>query len=132
LPQRIAAWIAASVGIIGLLLCALGLYGLTAFSAAQRTREIAIRLAVGAPHRAVLWLVLRQAATLALVGASVGLALAAVLSRLLERLLVGLKPIDPLAFGLALTLLGAVMFLSSWMPARRAAAMDPVKSLRAE
>ncbi|HET9265288.1 MAG TPA: ABC transporter permease [Vicinamibacterales bacterium] len=132
LPQRIAAWIAASVGIIGLLLCALGLYGLTAFSAAQRTREIAIRLAVGAPHRAVLWLVLRQAATLALVGASVGLALAAVLSRLLGSLLVGLKPIDPLAFGLALTLLGAVMFLSSWMPARRAAAMDPVKSLRAE
>jgi predicted permease len=132
LPQRIAAWIAAGVGTIGLFLAALGLYGLTAFSVSQRTREIAIRLAVGATHGTVVWLVLRQAAVLALAGAGAGLALAAVLSRLLESLLVGLKPIDPAAFGLAFLMLAAVMFVSSWTPARRAARMDPVKALRAD
>jgi cell division protein FtsX len=132
LPQRIAAWVAASVGAIGLFLAALGLYGVTAFSVAQRTREIAIRLAVGAQQRSVVWLVLRQAAIPALAGAVVGLALAAALASLLRSLLIGLKPIDPLAFGVAFALLGGVMFVSSWSPARRAAAMDPVRSLRAE
>ena len=132
LPQRIAAWIAASVGTIGLFLAALGLYGLTAFSVSQRTREIAIRLAVGATHGTVVWLVLRQAAVLAVAGAAVGLALAAVLSRLLESLLVGLRPIDPAAFGLAFLMLAAVMVFSSWTPARRAAKMDPVKALRSD
>ena len=132
LPQRIAAWIAASVGSIGLFLAALGLYGLTAFSVSQRTREIAIRLAVGATERNVVWLVLRQAAVLAVVGAGVGLALAAVLSRLLGSLLIGLQPIDPAAFGIAVVILATVMFFSSWTPARRASRMDPVQSLRAE
>lgn len=132
LPQRIAAWVAASVGTIGLFLAALGLYGVTAFSVAQRTREIAIRLAVGAQQRSVVWLVLRQAASPALAGAVVGLALAAALASLLRSLLIGLKPIDPLAFGVAFAVLGGVMFISSWSPARRAAAMDPVRSLRAE
>jgi predicted permease len=132
LPQRIAAWIAASVGGIGLFLAALGLYGLTAFAVAQRTREIAIRLAVGAPYRTVLWLVLRQAAALGLMGAVAGLALAALLATMLGSLLVGLAPIDPLAFGLALALLAGVMSVSAWGPARRAASMDPVRSLRAD
>jgi len=132
LPQRIAAWIAASVGGIGLFLAALGLYGLTAFSVSQRTREIAIRLAVGATPGTVLWLVLRQAAVLALAGAGVGLALAVALSRLLGSLLIGLQPIDPAAFGIAVVILATVMFFSSWTPARRAARMDPVQSLRAE
>jgi predicted lysophospholipase L1 biosynthesis ABC-type transport system permease subunit len=132
LPQRIAAWVAASVGTIGLFLAALGLYGVTAFSIAQRTREIAIRLAVGAQQRSVVWLVLRQATIPALAGAVVGLALAAALASLLRSLLIGLQPIDPLAFGVAFAVLGGVMFISSWSPARRAAAMDPVRSLRAE
>jgi putative ABC transport system permease protein len=132
LPQRIAAWIAASVGGIGLFLAALGLYGLTAFSVSQRTREIAIRLAVGASPGTVLWLVLRQAAVLALLGAGVGIALAVALSRLLGSLLIGLQPIDPAAFGIAVVILATVMFLSSWTPARRAARMDPVQSLRAD
>jgi predicted permease len=132
LPQRIAAWIAASVGGIGLFLAALGLYGLTAFSVSQRTREIAIRLAVGATPGTVLWLVLRQAAVLALLGAGVGIALAVALSRLLGSLLIGLQPIDPAAFGIAVVILATVMFLSSWTPARRAARMDPVQSLRAD
>jgi predicted permease len=76
LPQRLAAWIAASVGSIGLLLAALGLYGLTAFSVAQRTREIALRMALGASREAVLSLVLRQSGRLAIAGTAIGFALA--------------------------------------------------------
>ena len=132
LPQRIAAWIAASVGILGLFLAALGLYGLTAFAVSQRAREFAIRVAIGATEGAVVWLVLRQAALLAGVGAFAGLALSAILSTLLGSLLVGLQPIDPVSFGVAVTVLAAVMFLSSWIPARRAARLDPLRALRAD
>jgi hypothetical protein len=132
LPQRIAAWIAASVGGMGLFLAALGIYGLTAFSVSQRGREIAIRLAVGAQQNAILWLVLRQAAVLALVGAAIGLALAAALSTLLRGLLIGLRPVDPIAFGIASAVLAGAMLLSAWMPARRAAATDAAHALRAE
>jgi predicted permease len=132
LPQRIAAWIAASVGSLGLFLAALGLYGLTAFSVSQRRREIAIRLAIGAPQGSVVWLVLRQAAWLAVVGGAIGLVLAVTLSTLLQAFLVGLNPIDLPAFAVAFAMLAGVMFFSSWIPAARAARMDPVQSLRAE
>jgi predicted permease len=132
LPQRIAAWIAGCVGGLGLFLAALGLYGLMAFSVSQRKREIAIRLAVGASPGAVVWLVLRRAAVLALVGGVIGVALAVGLARLLDSLLVGLKPIDPLAFGVALATLAMVMFVAAWTPARRASSLDPVRTLRAE
>jgi putative ABC transport system permease protein len=130
LPQRLAAWITASVGSLGLFLAAIGLYGMTAFSISQRRREIAIRLAIGAPQGAVVWLVLRQAAVMALTGGLVGLALAGGLALLLRSLLVGLDPIDLTAFGVAFTLLVSVMFAASWTPARRAAKMDPLQSLR--
>jgi predicted permease len=132
LPQRIAAWIAGSVGALGLFLSALGLYGLTAFSVSQRKREIAIRLAVGASPAAVVWLVLRRATVLAVIGGIIGMALAAGLARLLGSFLIGLKPIDPMAFGFALALLTLVMFFAAWTPARRASALDPVRTLRAE
>jgi hypothetical protein len=132
LPQRLAAWVAGSVGTIGLLLAAFGLYGLTAFSVAQRTREIAIRVALGASRRGVVWLVLRQAAALALIGGVVGLALAFVSSMLLEGLLIGVRPIDPAAFGIAVALLSGVMLAASLAPARRASTMDPMRALRAE
>jgi predicted permease len=132
LPQRIAAWIAASVGTIGLFLASLGLYGLTAFSVSHRRRELAIRLAVGAPPKTVLWLVWRQAVTLALIGGAIGLGLAAFLANLLRTFLVGLEPLDLPSFAVAFVLLATVMFLSSWAPARRAARMDPVEALRAE
>ena len=132
LPQRLAAWIAGSVGSIGLLLAALGLYGLTAFAVAQRTREIAVRIALGATRQSVLSLVLRQSGRLALVGTGVGLALAVGVSRLLESLLVGIGSIDPLAFGVATVVLVGVLFAAAWAPARRAARMDPMRALRAE
>ena len=132
LPQRLAAWIASSVGTLGLLLAALGLYGITAFSVAQRAREIALRMALGATRETVLSLVLRQAARLALVGTAIGLALAAGVSQLLGGLLVGIGSIDPFAFGAATTLLTLVLLAATWVPARRAAGMDPMRALRAE
>jgi predicted permease len=132
LPQRVAAWIAGSVASIGLLLSALGIYGLTAFSVSQRAREIAIRMAVGATQGSVVRLVLRQALWMAAVGAAVGMTLGAALSTLLSSFLVGLGPIDPVAFGVSLVVLAGVLLLSSWTPARRAASLDPVQALRAE
>ena len=132
LPQRLAAWIAGSVGTIGLLLAALGIYGLTSFSVAQRTRELAVRMALGASRRGVLSLVLRQASRLALIGTVVGFALAIGASQLLNSLLIGLGPIDPLAFGVATLLLIGVLLVASWVPANRAAHLDPMRALRAE
>jgi putative ABC transport system permease protein len=131
LPQRLAAWIAGGVGTVGLLVAALGLYGLTAFSVAQRTREIAVRMALGATREAVLSLVLAQSARLAAIGALVGLALAIGVSMLLQSLLIGIQPVDPLAFGTATILLAAVLLAASWAPARRASKMDPMRALRA-
>jgi predicted permease len=132
LPQRLAAWIATSVGTIGLLLAALGLYGITAFSVAQRAREIALRMALGATRESVLSLVLRQAGRLALVGTAIGLALALGVSQLIAGLLVGVGSIDPVAFGAATILLVLVLLAATWLPARRAAGMDPMRALRAE
>jgi hypothetical protein len=132
IPQKVAAWIAACVGVIGLFLSALGLYGLTAFSVSQRAREIAIRLAVGATPTTIVRMVLRQAAWLAGLGGAIGLALALVVARLLASFLVGLGAVDLPAFGAALLLLTGVLFASSWAPARRAAGLDPVQALKAE
>lgn len=132
LPQRLAAWIAGAVGTIGLLLAALGLYGLTAFAVAQRTREIAVRMALGATRQKVLSLILRQSGRLAITGVVIGLALAAGVSQLLDSLLVGVGSIDPLAFGAATLVLLGVLVAAAWAPARRAAGMDPMRALRAE
>ena len=132
LPQKIAAWIAGSVGVVGLLLAALGLYGLVAFSVAQRTREIAVRMALGATRESVLRLVLRQSARLALIGAVVGLALAIGVGLVLQSLLIGIRPIDPIAFGTAVSTLTVVLLAASWIPARRASRLDPMRALRSE
>jgi len=132
LPQKIAAWIAGSVGAVGLLLAALGLYGLAAFSVAQRTREIAIRMALGATRESVLALVLRQSARLALIGGVVGLALALGVGLILQSLLIGIRPIDPVAFGTAVSMLMVVLLAASWIPARRASLLDPMRALRRE
>jgi predicted permease len=132
LPQRLAAWIAGTVGTIGLLLAALGLYGLTAFSVAQRGREIAVRVALGATRQSVVSLVLRQSGRLAALGTAIGLALAVGISQLLTSLLVGIGAVDPLAFGIATILMTGVLVVATWAPARRAAATDPMRALRAE
>jgi len=132
LPQQLAAWIAGSVGTIGVFLAALGLYGLMAFLVAQRTKEIAIRMALGASHRDMRAMVLQQAATLGAVGGAIGLVLAAGIGTLAQTLLVGVPPIDPASFGGTALLFLIVLALAAWTPANRAAATDPATALRSE
>lgn len=132
LPQKLAAWIAGSVGTIGIFLAALGLYGLMAFLVAQRTREIAIRMALGASARDMRSMVLKQAGSLAAIGGVIGLVLAGGIGTLAQSLLVGVPPIDPIAFGGTAMLFAVVLAIAAWSPARRAAATDPAVALRAE
>jgi hypothetical protein len=132
LPQKLAAWIAGSVGAIGIFLAALGLYGLMAFLVAQRTREIAIRMVLGASHRDMRSMILRQAATLGAIGTLVGLALAAGVGTLAQSMLVGVPAIDPISFGGTALLFVIVLSIAAWTPAARAASTDPATALRAE
>jgi predicted permease len=132
LPQKLAAWIAGSVGSVGVFLAALGLYGLMAFLVTQRTREIAIRMALGASNADMRAMILRQAGTLGAIGGGVGLLLAAGIGTLAQSLLVGVRALDPASFGATALLFAVVLAAAAWTPARRAAATDPAHSLRAE
>lgn len=129
---RIAASVSGSVGLVSLLLAAIGMYGVTAYVAARRTREIGIRLALGARRVDVLRMILRQGMALVAMGATVGLLLAAAGSRLLTRLLFGVPPLDPLTFGGAAALFAVIGLAACYVPARRATNIDPVVALRCE
>jgi predicted permease len=132
LPQRAAAWLALSFGAIGTLLAAIGLYGVIAFSVARRTREIGIRMAVGARAGSVLGLILRQGLALALAGAVAGGLLAAALVRALAGLLYEVGSFDAVAWGGALIVLFTAALAANLVPARRAMRLDPVTALRIE
>lgn len=131
-PQRFAAWLAAIVGATGLLLAALGVYGVTAYNVSQRRREIGIRVALGAMRAQVLRSILGQGMRLAAAGAALGLAAAALVSRLLEGLLYDVRPLDPVSFAGAVAAILALALFASAIPARRAAAIDAAETLRAE
>jgi predicted permease len=132
LPQRLAAWIAGSVGVIGALLAALGLYGLMAFLVTQRTREIAIRMALGASDGDMQAMVMKQAGRLSAIGGAIGLAFAGAIANIFKSLLVGVAPIDPITFGGTALLFAVVLALACYPPARRAATTDPAVALRSE
>jgi predicted permease len=132
LPQKLVAWISGSVGTIGIFLAALGLYGLMAFLVTQRTREIAIRMALGASHADMRTMVLKQAGLLGGIGGLIGLVLAAGIGTLAQVLLVGVPPIDPVSFGGTALLFLLVLAIAAWTPAARAASTDPALALRAE
>ena len=115
-----------------LLLAAVGVYGVVAYSVAQRTRELGIRIALGARRREVLQLVMGRGIWLAGTGIAIGLLASFAFSRLLNRLLFATSPTDPLAFGLASALLLAVVLVASFAPALRATRIDPVVARRNE
>jgi predicted permease len=131
-PRRLAAQLLAAFGLLALSLAAVGIYGIMSYSTSQRTREIGIRMAVGAGQGGVLRMVVRQGMMIAGAGVLLGLVLAAGFTRFLSGLLFGVSPLDPVTFGgIALLLLG-VAFLATYVPARRATRIDPMVTFRTE
>jgi ABC-type antimicrobial peptide transport system permease subunit len=128
--ERVFARLLTLVGAFGLLLAAIGLHAVTAYSVAQRTSEIGVRLALGATTGRVLWLVLRQVAGIALVGLVVGVPAALAAGPLLRALLFGVAPNDPPTLGIAVVTLLSISLLAGLIPARRAAALDPLMAIR--
>jgi predicted permease len=129
---RVAAWVSGSVGLVGVLLAAIGIYGVTAYAVTRRTREIGIRLALGARRADIVALVLRQGMFLVAVGSILGLMLAAAAPRLLRTLLFGMRPLDLLTFGGAVVLFAAIGMLACYLPTRRAVRTDAMDALRYE
>jgi predicted permease len=126
------AKLSSTFGLLALVLSAVGLYGVIAYAVSRRTRELGIRLALGAgPHR-IVYLVLEEAALLVLLGIAIGLPLAYALGEAIGSLLYNVQPADAASLAIAVTLLLAVAALSAWMPARRAARVDPLTALRHE
>jgi putative ABC transport system permease protein len=130
--QRFNASLLSAFALLALLLAAIGIYGLMAYAVAQRTHEIGIRMALGAQQRDVLRLVLRQGMLLAGLGIALGLGGSVAATRLLESQLYGVTATDPLTLGSVAALLGGIAFLACWLPARRAARVDPTVALRSE
>jgi putative ABC transport system permease protein len=130
--QRLVVKLLGAFAALALLLAGVGLYGVVSYSVSQRTREIGIRVALGATSRSVVRMTMQQGATLASAGLVIGLAAALALTRLLQSLLFETSPHDPLVYGVVAVGLLGVAALACWLPARRAAKVNPLEALRAE
>ena len=130
--QRMAATLLTIFGLLALSLAALGLYGVMAYSVSQRTRELGIRISIGAKQRDVLKLVLGQTLVLATIGIAAGLVTAMAVTRFAASLLYGVSPADPATFALIAVLLLVVSLAAGYFPARRATRIDPMIALRSE
>jgi len=129
---RIAAAISGSLGIVGFLLAAIGIYGVTAYMVARRTREIGIRVALGAGPADIVRMVLGEGMRLVAIGSAIGLVLATGAGRLLVGLLYGVPPIDPITFAASILLFAGVGLAACYVPVRRAVRVDPMGALRCE
>ena len=131
-PAKMAAGVLASFGLLALLLAAVGIYGVMSYVVAGRTREIGLRMALGAQTVDVLRLILRQGMLLAGIGALLGLTIGFGGTRFLKSLLYGVNATDPITFTTVTLLLGLVALLACWLPAQRASRVDPMIALRSE
>jgi ABC-type antimicrobial peptide transport system permease subunit len=129
---RLAALLLGCFAALGLVLATVGLYGVMSFLARWRFREIGIRLAIGAQPRDVMRMILAQSLKVICAGVLVGVGCALWLNRLMQGLLYGVSPADPLTFGLAIGFLAVVGLAASYIPARHASAIDPMATLRSE
>ena len=130
--ERLLASLSSGFGLLSLLLSCLGLYGILSYTVARRTNEIGLRMALGADRRNVLWLVLRDALQLVLLGVALGAPAALAAGRLISSQLFGISAIDPIAIGLATMALLIVAAVAAYLPARRATRVDPLVALRYE
>ena len=130
--ERMASTLTSLFGLTALLLAGIGLYGVMSYAVSRRTREIGIRMALGAARGDVLQLMLKQGALLAGLGLALGLLAAVSLTRLIKTMLYGIGATDPLTFVAVASLLAAVALLACWIPARRATKVDPMMALRVE
>jgi len=130
--RRLGMILLTAFAVLALLLASLGIYGVLAYFVAQHRNEIGVRLALGATPAKILLFVLQKGMRLTLLGVGIGLAASFALTRLMTSLLFGVNPVDPLTFAAVPVLLAVVAFLACWIPARRAARVDPVVALRYE
>jgi predicted permease len=131
LPARLTGTALGAFGLLGLLLASVGMYGVVAYTVSQRTREIGIRMAIGATGQQVVRMIMREGVALVVTGAVLGIAGALAASRLLAGLLYG-DTVDPIAFGVVPCVLVSVATVAMFVPARRAATIDPTLTLRAD
>ena len=132
MPSRLIAWAVSGFAVLALLLASIGLYGLIAYSVTQETREIGIRLALGAQNGQVIKHVVRRGLLLTTIGLITGLLLGLLGSWGISGILYGISPIEPVIIAFAVLLLLAIALVASWLPARRATRIDPVRALEAE
>jgi len=132
LPAKVGAAFLGAFGALALLIATVGIYGVASFAVARRTREIGIRAALGAQRRDLLRLVVVESMRRVAIGLAIGLAGALGFARLVASQLYGVGPVDPLTFTATPLILGAVALVASWVPARRAARVDPVVALTAQ
>jgi ABC-type antimicrobial peptide transport system permease subunit len=132
MPARMGAGVVAAFAVLALLLAAVGLYGVIAYSVSQGSRDIGIRMALGAHSTDVMGLVLRNGMKLAVIGLVLGLVLGFALTRLMGSLLYGTSTTDPVSYVVGCVVLAGVALLASFLPARRAMKLDPVVVLRDE
>jgi putative ABC transport system permease protein len=130
--DRLVTIFSLCLGLLASLLAAVGLYGVMAYVVARRTREIGIRMALGATQKNVAWMILREIIAMLAVGLCVGLIAAYGIGKVIESLLFGVKASDPIVFAIAAGLLVAVALLAGWLPSRKAANVDPMVALRYE
>jgi len=117
---------------VALVLASVGIYGVVAWNVTQRTREIGVRLALGATRRNVLTLVIGQSMRIVLLGIALGTFASFALAHLMQKTVFGISPFDPLTFVLVILLLSGSALLACWLPARRATKVNPIEALRAE
>ena len=130
--QRIVLTLLGGFAVLAMLLGALGVYGITRFAVQKRTREIGVRMAIGAARPAVTAMVLRQGLRPAVAGLALGVVASMAAGRLIQSQLTGVSSLDPATYAVVASLLAAVSVLATWLPARRAAAIDPVRAIRSE
>jgi putative ABC transport system permease protein len=131
-PARLAASALGAFGVLAVILAATGIYGVMAYAVSRRSREIGIRMAIGASQAQVLGLIALRAAILIGSGTALGLGAAMVLGRLLGQILYGVEPTDPFTYALVFLMMLSITGLACWIPARRAIRVDPMTSLRQE